>query len=217
MNALADGPDLGFAGQGGERLDRIIGHHIVELAHQSLVGTEDDGADRPARRCPCSFGHRGRRLVLPKARAQAQFHGAIVVGQRAHRLLVLSDARSGQGLHRADDGLEIAGAADLAAQARRGVAHGFSSGPVSPRLGLERRERLAGDFDDRFAIFVAQLVGGFESRATPPPGCSPPPRCTALLGVRHLVERHGVEELRGQGQQDGDLRGHGHRVRIPVA
>ena len=46
VNALADGPDLGFAGQSGERLDRIIGHHLVELAHQSLVGAEHDGADR---------------------------------------------------------------------------------------------------------------------------------------------------------------------------
>ena len=46
MHALADGPDLGFAGQGGKRLDRKIGHHIIELAHQSLIGTEHDGADR---------------------------------------------------------------------------------------------------------------------------------------------------------------------------
>ena len=32
-----------------------------------------------------------------------------------------------------------------------------------------------------------------------------------MLGVRHLVKRHAVEEFRGQRQQHGDLRGHGHR------
>jgi hypothetical protein len=37
MNALTDGPDLGFGWQSRQRLDRIIGHHIVKLAHQSLV------------------------------------------------------------------------------------------------------------------------------------------------------------------------------------
>jgi hypothetical protein len=37
MNALTDGPDLGFGRQSRQRLDCIIGHHIIELAHQSLV------------------------------------------------------------------------------------------------------------------------------------------------------------------------------------
>jgi hypothetical protein len=80
----------------------------------------------PASVCPFRSGDRGSRLAFPKARAQSQFHGAIVVAQRAHRFLVLSDARSGQGFHRADDGLEISGTADLSAQAGRGVAHDFS-------------------------------------------------------------------------------------------
>src|SRR5580704_10657169 len=72
------------------------------------------------------FHHRGCRLAFPKARAQPKFHDPIVVGQRAHRFLVLSDARCGQGFHSADDGLEITGTADLSAQALRGVAHDFS-------------------------------------------------------------------------------------------
>ena len=32
-----------------------------------------------------------------------------------------------------------------------------------------------------------------------------------MLGVRHLIQRHAVEEFRGQRQQHGDLRGHGYR------
>ena len=45
MNALPDGPDLGFAGQTGEGLDGVVGYNIVELTHQTLVGTEYDGTD----------------------------------------------------------------------------------------------------------------------------------------------------------------------------
>ena len=37
MNSFSDSPDLGAAGQCAECLDRIVGHHVVELAHQSLV------------------------------------------------------------------------------------------------------------------------------------------------------------------------------------
>ena len=37
MNAFADGPNLGFAGQRTEGLDRVIGHHVIELTDQSLV------------------------------------------------------------------------------------------------------------------------------------------------------------------------------------
>ena len=50
MSALSDGPDQGFAGQGGEGLHRIISHHIVKPAHQSLVRTEHDRADGPLHR-----------------------------------------------------------------------------------------------------------------------------------------------------------------------
>ena len=40
-------------------------------------------------------------------------HDPIIVGQCAHRFLVLPDARCGQSFHRADDGLEVAGTADF--------------------------------------------------------------------------------------------------------
>src|ERR1017187_1368779 len=126
MNALTDGPDLGFARQSCECLDRIIGHHVIKLAHQSLVGSENDRANRTRIGLSFPFYHQGRWLAFPKARAQPQRHGPIVVGQRAHRFLVLSDTRGGQGFHRADNGLEIAGTADLSAQALRGVAHDLS-------------------------------------------------------------------------------------------
>ena len=46
MNALADRPDLNFAGQSREDLDRVIGDYVVELTHQPLVGAENHGADR---------------------------------------------------------------------------------------------------------------------------------------------------------------------------
>jgi hypothetical protein len=52
MNTFTDGPDFGFAGQSRECLIRIIGHHLIKLAHQSLVGTEHDGADRTRSGCP---------------------------------------------------------------------------------------------------------------------------------------------------------------------
>ena len=46
VNALADGPDFGFTGQRHESLNRIIGDNLIKPAHQSLVGSEYDGADR---------------------------------------------------------------------------------------------------------------------------------------------------------------------------
>ena len=127
MNALTDGPDLGFAGQSCECLHRIIGHHVIELTHQSLVGSENNRANRIRIGLVFAFWHQGRQLVSPKARAQPKLHGPIVVGQRTDRFLVLSDTGGGQGLHRADDGLEIAGTADLSAQAYSGVAHDCSA------------------------------------------------------------------------------------------
>src|SRR5664279_3188124 len=133
MNTLADGPDMTFSRQSREGLDRIIGHNVVKLAHQTLIGPENDCAYRARMGWCFPFHHGGCRLVFPKARAQPQLHGPIIVGQRAHRFLVLSDTRCGQGFHRADNGLEIAGTADLSAQALRGVAHDLSlASAVSP-------------------------------------------------------------------------------------
>src|SRR5665647_371085 len=133
MNTLADRPDVTFSGQSREGLDSIIGHNVVKLPHQSLIGAENDCAYR-IRMGWCFPFHQGSyRLVFPKARTQPQFHGPIIIVQRAHRFLILSDARCGQGFHRADNGLEIAGTADLSAQALRGVAHDLSlASAVSP-------------------------------------------------------------------------------------
>src|ERR1022692_993464 len=126
MNTLADGPDMTFSRQSREGLDRIIGHNVVKLAHQTLIGPENDCAYRTRMGWCFPFHHGGCPLVFPKARAQPQLHGPIIVGQRAHRFLVLSDTRCGQDFHRADNGLEIPGTADLSAQALRGVAHDLS-------------------------------------------------------------------------------------------
>ena len=132
LNAVTDGPDLGFGWQRRQCLNRIIGHHIIKLAHQPLVRTEHNGANHDRIGLSFSLPNQGRLPPCPKACAQPQLHSVIVVGQRSHRFLVLSDAGSGHGLHRADDGLEIPGTANLAAQTRRGVAHDYS---VSSGLG----------------------------------------------------------------------------------
>ena len=102
MNTLADSPDLRFAGQRREGLDRIIGHNVVKLPHQSLIGPENDRADHTSTGWCSPFHEGGCRPVFPKARAQPQFHGPIIVDQRAHRFLVLPDARCGQGFHPVD-------------------------------------------------------------------------------------------------------------------
>ena len=69
---------------------------------------------------------------------------------------------------------------------------------------------MAGDVDDRFTILVAQFFGGVQSLAYLRRDIRR--RCAqGVLGVRHPVKRHAVEEFGGQCQQHGDLRGHGHR------
>jgi len=70
INALANGPYLMFSGQVRKRLDRIISHHVIELPHQPLVGTEHDGDDRPPIGAPFLSGRRGRRSAFPETRAQ---------------------------------------------------------------------------------------------------------------------------------------------------
>src|SRR5450631_1083731 len=127
VNTLADRPDATLSGQCRDGIDRIVGHNVVELPHQSLIGPENDCAYRTRMSWCFGFLHPGgRRPVFPNARAQTQLDGPIIVGQRAHRFLVLSDTRCGQDFHRADNGLEIPGTADLSAQALRGVAHDLS-------------------------------------------------------------------------------------------
>ena len=78
------------------------------------------------------------------------------------------------------------------------------------RLGLEGDERLAGDIDDGLAVFVAQLVGALEAGAH----LGRDMRRRLLDGLfrgRHAVQRDGIEQVRGQGQQDRDLRRRGYR------
>jgi hypothetical protein len=45
MNALTHRPDFGFARQSSEGFDGKIGHHVVKLAHQSLIRAEHDRAN----------------------------------------------------------------------------------------------------------------------------------------------------------------------------
>src|ERR1039457_700261 len=88
VNTLADRPDATFSVQSPEALNRIIGHHIVELPHESLIGTENDCAYHTRMGWCLPLARRGGGGAFPKARAQSQLYGPIIVGQRAHRFLV---------------------------------------------------------------------------------------------------------------------------------
>jgi hypothetical protein len=55
VNPLADGPDVGFPGQRGEGLDRIVGDDIVELSHQPLIRPENHCADHTRSGGPFRF------------------------------------------------------------------------------------------------------------------------------------------------------------------
>jgi hypothetical protein len=147
MDAFANRPQQRPAGQCRQRLERELGDDVVELADQPLIRAEHDGADRTrVRRCR-RVRVSGRAFAVAKARAEAQFHAARIVAQRAYRLLVLPDARRSQRLHGAYHRLEIPGAADLAPQTDHGVAHGSSAAGLRG-LGLEwcivirRRDKL---------------------------------------------------------------------------
>jgi len=70
MNALADRPDFGFSGQRCESLNRIIGHHVVKLAHKSLIGSKHDCTDSACLGLSFPRYHQGRWLAYPKAHAQ---------------------------------------------------------------------------------------------------------------------------------------------------
>ena len=81
---------------------------------------------------------------------------------------------------------------------------------VGFRLGLKAHERIASNLDNCCPIFVAQCIGGIETRSQ----FRRDVRRRLLhgvLGVRHLVNRYRVEEFRGQREQDGDLSRHGYR------
>jgi len=136
MHALADGPNLGASRQSRQGSDRILGHHVVELAHQSLVGTEHHGTDPTGLGQACLSRHPCRPTGLTHTDGKPQLHRVSVVAQSAYRLFVLADTRSGQGLHGANDGLQIARTLDLAAKARGGAAHDSSIVYVLPMISM---------------------------------------------------------------------------------
>jgi hypothetical protein len=92
MNTLTDRPHFRFGGQCRERLDGIIGDDIVELSHESLIGTENNRANRTHIGLSFAICHRSNRFTFSKARTQSQFHRAIIVAQCAHRFFILPDA-----------------------------------------------------------------------------------------------------------------------------
>jgi hypothetical protein len=44
MDSFTDGPDFGFARKGSKGLNGEIGHYIIELAHQPLIRSKDNGS-----------------------------------------------------------------------------------------------------------------------------------------------------------------------------
>ena len=76
MNTLSNRPNLRFAGQRREGLHRIVGHDVVELTDEPLIGSKDDCADGG----PAPFGHALGRFVCPKACGQPQLQSPIVIG-----------------------------------------------------------------------------------------------------------------------------------------
>src|SRR5208283_140264 len=159
-NAIADGPDFLFAGQRIERLGDKIRQYIVELADKSLIGAEDDGAYRLRSRAGLP-GWLSGDVLIPQAHRQAEFYGAIIVRKCQHRLLVLSDARGCQSLHRADHGFQISRSADLATQACQCIAHGFFSGLAA---GSGRNGAIALPTTCRIALRSSSLNLSFEEK-----------------------------------------------------
>ena len=97
-HTFAHGPDPLRAGERAERSRHKLRHHLVELTNQTLIGTEDHSRSLSESQVlrPLGLWRRGP----TQARHQAEFHGAKVVRQCAHRLFVLADARGGHRLHR---------------------------------------------------------------------------------------------------------------------
>ena len=142
MNALADGPDLRFAGQGGERLDREIGHHVIELADQSLVGTEHDRADRicASGLLRCSTDRGGP--ACPESRRPSPVPRCD--SSRPRRAPISRIVRCSMRPRPSSCGRRIADRRRCAIFRRRlcrGVAHGFSS---AGGFGLARLRAWAG-------------------------------------------------------------------------
>ena len=116
MHPLANRPNLCLGRQRGQARQRIVHHHFVEPAHQSLIGAEDDGVHRGVAGGPRRH-LRVRRAGFGRSQADAepQFDRVGVIGDGSHRPFVLPDGRSCGGFHRAHHRFQVAGAADLAA------------------------------------------------------------------------------------------------------
>ena len=201
-----------FAGQVTQCLDRIISHDIIELPHQSLIGTKNNRVDHTG-----LIGAFRFHLLIDYGRYSESTRPRRVPRSDSSRsmrvpILVLPDARCRQGFHRAHDGLKIAGPADLSAQALRGVTHQLSLSVrrrpgIGFRLWLERfEERLAGDSYDGAFDPHRSICRRARIERIRPAGSSPAASWTACSAARHLIERHAVEEPRRQGQQHRDLR-----------
>jgi|ERR1022692_1511012 hypothetical protein len=71
VNTLADCPDATFPVQSREGAYRIISHNIVELPHESLIGSENDCAYYTPMDWCLPLGRSRCRRTFPKARAQS--------------------------------------------------------------------------------------------------------------------------------------------------
>jgi hypothetical protein len=97
------------------------------LPDKALVRTKHHRIEEPGMARCVSAGNGRRRGGVAKADAQAEFHAAIIIAQGVDRTLILADVRGRHGLHGANHGLQVAGAADLALEACGAVAQGVSS------------------------------------------------------------------------------------------
>ena len=173
VNALADGPDFLFAGQSIQRLGDKIRQHIIELADESLIRAEDDGAHRLRSRAWPS-GLLGGGLPASSSRqpgpAPRCDHSPPAPAPTSH---IVRCSRppgpSSSGPRIPDRPLRRSCGASLP-RYRSWLPLGFGNG-----FWLERRDRFADDLQNRFAVLVAQLVVRGKALDEPRPGCPRPP------------------------------------------
>ena len=80
-------------------------------------------------------------------------------------------------------------------------------------LRLERRDGVADDLQDRFAVLLAQFV--IRGKAVANLSRDVRRRLSqSLLGIPHLVDRHTVQCTAGQRHEDGDLFGDRRRLEL---
>jgi hypothetical protein len=108
---------------------------FVEGAAQPLVGAEHETPVRP------SAGRRARvgRGSVAQHRPQPELDGAVVVGQRRERPLVLADAHGRERLHRPDEVADVVSAVSI----RRARVSSVSIGHLPELAGSARGSRRA--------------------------------------------------------------------------